>query len=147
MNPSNQDDFLREIVADADLETVRERTLWQGVRQMRARRRRRRLTAITAAIVPLVMLVALVWRPSLLRVRSTRPLAMAASLSPAASLSDKRANGSFSPTKTAAVKIINKDQLLALFPGRSMALIGKPGRQELVFLDAPASQMPASPSN
>jgi len=30
---------------------------------------------------------------------------------------------------------ITKEQLFALFPGRAMALVGKPGEQELVFLD------------
>ena len=30
---------------------------------------------------------------------------------------------------------INDDELFALFAGRSMALIGKPGEQQLVFLD------------
>ena len=40
---------------------------------------------------------------------------------------------------TPAVKTITDDELFALFPGRSMALIGKPGHQELVFLDSPAA--------
>jgi hypothetical protein len=33
------------------------------------------------------------------------------------------------------VKFINDEELLALFPGRPLALVGKPGEQQLVFLD------------
>jgi hypothetical protein len=33
------------------------------------------------------------------------------------------------------VKLITDDELLALFPDRPVALIGKPGQQQLVFLD------------
>jgi hypothetical protein len=33
------------------------------------------------------------------------------------------------------VEYITADQLFALFPNRPMALIGKPGHQQLIFLD------------
>ena len=38
-------------------------------------------------------------------------------------------------TETAKVKIITDEELFALFPNRAMALIGPPGRQQLIFLD------------
>jgi len=33
------------------------------------------------------------------------------------------------------MKYISDEELFKLFPGRSIALIGKPGEQELIFLD------------
>jgi len=33
------------------------------------------------------------------------------------------------------VKYITTQELFALFPGRPIALIGKPGRQQVIFLD------------
>jgi hypothetical protein len=39
------------------------------------------------------------------------------------------------------VKLINDDELLALFPDRPVALIGKPGQQQLVFLDKPTKRV------
>jgi hypothetical protein len=36
------------------------------------------------------------------------------------------------------VKLINDEELFRLFPGRSLALIGKPGEQKLIFLDEEA---------
>jgi hypothetical protein len=35
----------------------------------------------------------------------------------------------------APIKVISDEDLLALFPDRSMALLGPPGQQQLVFLD------------
>jgi hypothetical protein len=36
------------------------------------------------------------------------------------------------------VKFITDEELFALFPNRPLALVGKPGQQQLVFLDQPA---------
>lgn len=36
---------------------------------------------------------------------------------------------------SASVRFISDDELLSMFPGRSVALIGAPGRQQFVFLD------------
>ena len=44
------------------------------------------------------------------------------------------------PPEESGVKMISDEELFALFPGRSLALIGKPGHQQLVFLDTPASR-------
>jgi hypothetical protein len=38
------------------------------------------------------------------------------------------------------VKIINDEELFALFPNRAMALIGSPGHQQLIFLDHGGAQ-------
>jgi hypothetical protein len=50
-----------------------------------------------------------------------------------------------SPATTSHVEFINDDQLLALFPDRSVALIGKPGEQRLVFLDQPKNDSAGAP--
>jgi hypothetical protein len=39
------------------------------------------------------------------------------------------------PVSKEEVEIISDEQLFALFPNRPLALVGKPGQQQLVFLD------------
>jgi hypothetical protein len=41
----------------------------------------------------------------------------------------------FSHTAESKVEYITTEQLFALFPNRPMALVGKPGHQQLIFLD------------
>ena len=41
----------------------------------------------------------------------------------------------FSSTAESKVEYITADQLFALFPNRQIALVGKPGHQQLIFLD------------
>lgn len=43
------------------------------------------------------------------------------------------------------VRRVTDDELLALFPGRSVALIGRPGEQRLVFLDGAGPWVEAEP--
>ena len=43
------------------------------------------------------------------------------------------------PADTVKVKFITDEELLALFPDRPVALIGRPGHQQLVFLDKSTS--------
>ena len=40
--------------------------------------------------------------------------------------------------ESTGIERITDDELFALFPGRSVALIGPPGRQQFVFLDQPS---------
>jgi hypothetical protein len=40
------------------------------------------------------------------------------------------------------VRLLTDEQLLAMFPGRPVALIGPAGDQRLVFLDEPAPDLP-----
>ena len=41
------------------------------------------------------------------------------------------------PAASQPVKIISDEELFALFPNRPLALVGKPGHQQLVFLGHP----------
>jgi hypothetical protein len=46
------------------------------------------------------------------------------------------ARGTPPPEVKSSVRILDDQQLLALFPGSSVALIGRAGEQRLMFLDA-----------
>lgn len=114
MRKSDQEQLLRDSLDDAGLEAIRQSTLAQGVRVLRRRTRRtRQVEALLLGAIPLLLVGLFAYRGF--------------------SVAPKR----FAPTiqQTAGVKIINKEQLFALFPNRPIALIGKPGRQQVVFLD------------
>jgi hypothetical protein len=115
MKRSHQDRLLREVLADENLEAVRTASLEQGVALLRRRRRRRVLLSGTAASLAFAAILLLSSRqhPS-----HEQPAAIV-------------------PTAISGVKLIDDEQLLALFPDRTVALVGAPGRQELVFLDPP----------
>ena len=116
MKPSDQDRLLRELLDDESLEGLRRATLAQGLAHLRARRRRRAALSGAAGVVALVVVTAIAFRPA-----APAPLAAVA------------------PTRATVseVKEISDAELFALFPGRAMALIGPPGRQQFVFLDRP----------
>jgi hypothetical protein len=120
MNRSEQDRLLREILDEGDTANFRAASLARGLDMLQQRKRRHRLTqACATAIVPCLLISALVFH-QLSRSSPTSP-----SVAPAL------ATGA----DTAKVKIINDEELFALFPNRAMALIGSPGQQQLVFLD------------
>lgn len=109
MRRSDQDRLLRDVLADESLARLREESLAHGLASLRQRRQRRTLLA-TAASLALMLTV--------LFVAQRRPATAVA--------------------KTSHIKFINDEQLFALFPGRPAALIGSPGEQKFIFLDAPA---------
>jgi hypothetical protein len=41
------------------------------------------------------------------------------------------------PNAAPPIKVLTDDELLALFPNRSVGLIGRPGHQTLAFFDGP----------
>lgn len=118
MKPSEQDRLLREILTDDALESVRAATLVAGVATLRRRRRRRALAASAMALAIVVLLFA-----TIMPRRTTSSLAPPRSVSTA--------------TMT-HVKWIDDERLLALFPERGVALVGRPGAQRLVLLDTVA---------
>jgi hypothetical protein len=120
MNTPEKNEFLNEILGDADLDAVRDDSLRRGLGAMRARARRRRQFQVVAIVGP-VLLLALsgYFRPAQ-KIDLTSPVA--APVSPAVADDDK-------------VKYINEKELLALFPGRPVALIGEPGHQKFILLD------------
>ncbi len=124
MKRFEQDRLLREILEGQELSDLRRISLDQGLASIRRRHHLRRVTRVCAlALLPVLLLLPLLPRkPS---VAPERPPAYADS-SPARSAS---------PEKTVPIKFITDEQLLALFPDRPIALIGRPGQQQLVFLD------------
>jgi hypothetical protein len=111
MKRSEQDRLLGEIFADEGVERLRAASLAGGLAALRARRRRRTYVsgAAVSFAIAIAALVSTRRQPHVeTTVRQTEP-------------------------KTNAVQIINDEQLLALFPDRSVALIGRPGQQRLVF--------------
>jgi hypothetical protein len=125
MKPSDQDRLLREIFSDATVDHVRETSLARGIGALRGRRRRRTVLASAAASLAVTasLVVALRHHDP---VASTPPILVPRPIvSPVATITD--------------------EQLLALFPNRSVALVGVPGEQRLLFLDAPQPAASATP--
>jgi hypothetical protein len=85
---------------------------------------------VALALCPLILALAF-W------LSRTPPLQEVRVIAPPKGPEPKRAVTENRPAAT--VKRISDEELLALFPGRSLALIGPPGHQELVFLDAPTA--------
>ena len=129
MKRREQEQLLKEILGGEETSEFRRASLDYGVNAMRSIRRRRqfvRVGGLAAALVVLIVSAVILGRsphavvapPDLAR---TEPAKAQPTAPPAAS-----------------VKRITDEELLALFPGRSLALIGAPGHQQLVFLDQPS---------
>ena len=116
MKASDEHRLLREILADNATETLRETSLAGGLAALRARRRRRSAVSGIAAAAAIVAVIGLL----------------------SSQRSDPRVSLPQVPTsaRSKPVELIDDQQLLALFPDRSLALIGPPGRQSLIFLDS-----------
>lgn len=131
MRPSEQKQLLKDIIAERDLSQLSEITLQSGLMALRGHRRRRHARRILVfAGLPLVLgfaaLIGLSIRHPTLARKVPKSLA---TMQP----------------QNSGVKIINDDELFALFPNRSLALVGKPGQQELVFLDRGRSAVISTP--
>ncbi len=130
MKSSERDRLLQEILAGDDLTEFRQASLDHGltlVRRLRHRRRALRLCAVVC--LPLLLVSGILFRLSPQVAKPTGPSSTAAaSVGPA------------SPARNPAVKFITDEELFALFPNRPLALLGKPGQQQLVFLDTQASR-------
>lgn len=125
MTPDKSDAMLNEILADERMAELRLFSLSDALGEMRQARRRRRQCYAVIVGLPLVLSAALlVFKAGQNKTESNK--AVVSAPRPVARVSPKEAD-----THT-----LSDEELFALFPGRRMALIGKPGRQELVFLDA-----------
>ena len=130
MKHPEHDRLLNEIVTGEELADFREASLQRALTAIRQQRRRQRFVRLCAlAVVPLLAALGIVFSRS-----PKRPLRkIAASNASPVAVSPV-------PSRTVPVKFISDDELLALFPDRPVALIGKPGQQQLVFLDQPAKR-------
>jgi len=128
MKSSKHDPLLREILTGDESSDFRRTSLDHGLKSLRRQRRWRIVRAGTLASLTLLLAWGLLLhRPAKAPVRQIVSSPPRPSAVPAP------------PTRVAEVKFITDDELLALFPDRPVALIGKPGHQQLVFLDKPVS--------
>lgn len=130
MNYNDQEKLLGVLLPGEEEADLRSASLAHGLQAIRRKRRGRAAGFYSLAFLPFVVAVLLFvdrapYRAS--RNTGSNPT------------SQGRAQPSVSAvaTKTTAqpTKVISDEELFALFPGRSLALIGSPGHQKLVFLD------------
>jgi hypothetical protein len=122
MKRTERDDLLNELLPGDELADFRRSSLELGLRAMAARRTRRQVFRACAGCSLLLALAATILWPLLPENWTGRKSVAQVSevaRAPAAS----------------SVKFISDDELMALFPNRAVALIGKPGHQQFVFLD------------
>jgi hypothetical protein len=149
MKSPDENPLLREILSDEELSEFRNASLDRALTEVRHARQRRRVARIAAlAILPLTML-ALVWfkssstsvepRPTSPErgVYAASPSALKNSSEPVPDLASEVTVKRAEARTPSAVETITDEELFALFPNRALALIGSPGRQQLVFLDVP----------
>ncbi len=123
MKPPEQSNLLKEILAGDELADFRQASLEQGLNSLRQRRRRSVRIGSVFLMSLLFVLVFLSRRTpenSRQQIASIKPIATALPTPPAGGQD---------------TKLITDEELFALFPNRPMALVGKPGGQQLVFLD------------
>lgn len=118
MNTEGKSRLLKETFRTGELEALRAASL-QSVLSAARGKRRRRLAARAAALAFLVISTAV----GLISFSGT-PFAP-----------QKAADASGSARQPGPVEILTEEELFALFPDRPLALIGPPGKQELIFLD------------
>ena len=121
MKHRDQDRLLNELLAGEELSTFRKASLDHTLAALHQRRRtQRNLRAAVLGLLPLLVALAFILarRQELAR---SQPDSVPVS------------------SATTTVEFINDDELFALFPDRPLALIGKPGNQQLVFLGQPGA--------
>ena len=125
MTPQDQDQLLHELLSGDEISAFRHASLKKGLDAIRTQRKRRRVTrAVAAGCLALLFPTGLL----LIELSSRRqPEAAALQAGTLVQVNDKL-----------KMQFISDEELFKLFPGRSIALIGKPGEQELIFLDKPS---------
>jgi len=126
MRPPNENPLLREILTDEKFAEVRRASLDGSLALIR--RRRRVAQALQLSVLVLVSALAITTvllrqpKQSIVASNQTNPIV---------------APSKDQPESEPSVKTISDEELFALFPGRAVALIGTPGHQEFVVLNAP----------
>ena len=125
MKPPNENPLLREILTDEKLTEVRRASLDNSLAIIRRRRRVAQALQLSALVLVSVLAITMV----LLRQPRQSIVASNQTNTVVASSKDQ-------PESAPSVRTISDEELFALFPGRAVALIGAPGHQEFVVLNA-----------
>jgi hypothetical protein len=125
MNRRDEEKVICGVLADTGLETLRQETLQRGLEAVRSKARRRGFARGTA-LASLVAVVALLIVWERFPPDASEERTMSAAPPPAVQ----------SPPSD-PIERIDDRELLALFPNKTVALIGPPTRQFLVFSDQP----------
>ncbi len=133
MSDFKHDPLLNELLSGEEAAAYRAASLEQMLAQARDRRRQRqtRRLAVLATVPALLVLVLVFTRPP----APVTQVAGNESPSTATATADVATAESAAAKDGATVRFISDDELLNLFPGRAVALIGPPGQQQFVFLD------------
>jgi hypothetical protein len=128
MNRLEQDQLLREILNGDAAAPLREASLVRGLALLKLQRRRRIMARMTALVViPLLIAGLALSNRGFWPADQGLAKVIVKPMLPAAA-----ARG-----EAEGVKSITADELFALLPHHSLALIGKPGHQRLICLDQP----------
>jgi hypothetical protein len=114
MTPREQENILEDVLGGDDSAPLREATLSAGLNALHWKRRKRIAARASLLILPLAILL----------FPTHHQKKLLSQIQPAAAVAPK-------------VEQITTEELFALFPNRPLALVGKPGAQQLVFLDQP----------
>jgi len=119
MTDQDQNQLLEHVLGDDALNQLRQTSLSRGLKEMRRRRQRAQAARVSLMAFPVLLLAIMAFFPRFHPAYpAPAPITMA-----------------FSSKAETKVEYITADQLFALFPNRQMALVGKPGHQQFLFLD------------
>jgi hypothetical protein len=140
MKPDPKHPLLNELLSDDQLDDLRGATLEQGLRLVRRRRRLRRV-ARTSGWIGIVVALAIAV-PALFWSQPASDQATQTTDSEGVIIAHAAVEPPVELDADTGVRLLTDEQLLAMFPGRPVALIGPAGDQRLVFLDEPAPDLP-----
>ncbi len=125
MKRAEKDRLLREIFTGDQASEFRQTSLERTLTSIRRNRRAHRAACVGALTFGLALLCSQILSPS-----KTAPQTLSA---PARAIPQ----GTHPSGNAFNLRFITDEELFALFPNRTIALIGKAGNQQLVFLDEP----------
>lgn len=130
---SHPDPFLADLLSGAELDTFRAASLEHLLAHAHRRRQRaERTRTLRLVALPALALLAVVWL-ALPRSADREEASPTAQLPPGPPANVQSPETASAPGSR--VHHLTDDELLALFPGRPVALIGPPGNQKFVLLD------------
>jgi len=129
MKPPEQDQLLKDVLGGEEPSDLRAASLEQALGMLRRRRRHRLVTATALLALTFATAGGLLLK----RVQPAPDRPVASNLSRPQAATPQAAN-------LPPIKFISDDELLALFPNRSVGLIGSHGHQTLEFFDEADAQ-------